>query len=209
MFRKIIGVFTAIAAAVLVVGVAWASGDGSEESSNTVAASSDLSGSVSVTGATSPTTGDSTPTSAAGATTPTVDDNSTSSTVDSNTRTSVSVVDTSSTSTSVGASTSTSSGATSTSVGSSSTSATVDDRPTVPTTTDPTSHDVNGAGTVTVQVVSGQLVLIDASAASGWSMEVDKADSRDIRVEFESGDSDARFEAKIRDGELRVKIERN
>jgi hypothetical protein len=57
--------------------------------------------------------------------------------------------------------------------------------------------------------VSGKLVLVDARATSGWSLEVDKDDGRDIRVEFENGDSDARFEAKIRDGAVRVEIRRD
>jgi len=90
-----------------------------------------------------------------------------------------------------------------------STSSTIDDHSTVPITTEPKSYDVNGAGSVRIQVVAGELVLLDAEAASGWSIEVDRADARDIEVEFENGDSDAEFEAKIRDGELRVEIERD
>jgi uncharacterized protein YcnI len=76
-------------------------------------------------------------------------------------------------------------------------------------TTDPQTYDVGAAGTVSVQLVSGKLVLVEARAASGWRLEVDKDDGRDIRVEFENGDSDARFEAKIRDGEVRVEIRRD
>jgi uncharacterized protein YcnI len=76
-------------------------------------------------------------------------------------------------------------------------------------TKDPQTYDVGAAGTVSVQLVSGKLVLVDARAASGWSLEVEKDDGRDIRVEFEKGDSDARFEAKIRDGAVRVEIRRD
>ena len=68
---------------------------------------------------------------------------------------------------------------------------------------------MNGAGTVTLQVVAGQLVLLDVGATSGWSLEVDKAEGREIKVEFEDGDSDAKFEAKLDNGELRVEIERD
>jgi len=57
--------------------------------------------------------------------------------------------------------------------------------------------------------VAGELILVDAGAAAGWTIEVDKSDGRDIRVEFENSDSDARFEAKIRDGEVRVEIRRD
>jgi hypothetical protein len=71
-----------------------------------------------------------------------------------------------------------------------STSTTQDDHQTVPITTDPKTYDVDGAGTVSLQVVAEQLVLLDVSAAPGWSLEVDTADSRQIKVEFESGDSD-------------------
>jgi len=36
----------------------------------------------------------------------------------------------------------------------------------VPITTEPKSYDVNGAGSVRIQVVAGKLVLLDAEAAS-------------------------------------------
>lgn len=191
MYRKMIGVFTAVAAALLLVGVAWASGDDSRDaSSSSIAgsASSEASSSVSVSS-------DVTSTS--------LDDNaSTSTSIDDNSRTSISLVDTSSTSTTVDSTTSTS-------MDDGSTSTTQDDHETVPITTDPRTYDVNGSGTVSLQVVAGQLVLLEVGATSGWSLEVDKADGREIKVEFESGDSDAKFEAKLDDGELRVKIERD
>jgi hypothetical protein len=62
---------------------------------------------------------------------------------------------------------------------------------------------------VTVQITGGQLVLVDAIAATGWTLELDKADGREVKVEFESGGSDAKFEAKIDNGELRVRVEPN
>jgi len=199
MFRKMLGVFTAVAAAVLLVGVAWASGDGARDdsSSGSVAASAaaDVSSSVSLASSASDTSVDDRASTS-------VDDSSTSASVDADTRTSISLVDTSSASTTLDSTTSTS-------MDDRSTSSTVDDHSTVPITTEPRSYDVNGAGSVSIQVVAGKLVLLHAEAASGWALNVDKADARDIKMEFENGDSDAGFEAKIRDGELRVEIERD
>ena len=194
MFRKMLGTFTAVAAALLLVGVAWASGDDARDDSSSgssaVSASADVSSSGSL---------------ATGSTDSSIDDNSSSTSVDDNSSTSISLVDTSSTSTST-----TIDSTTSTSIDDNgSTSSTIDDKQNVSITTDPKTYDVNGAGTVSLQVVAGQLVLIDVGAASGWSFELDKADSREIKVEFENGDSDAKFEAKLDNGELRVKIERD
>lgn len=183
MLRKTIGLLTAVGATILVVGIAWASGD-DPGVSGSVAANSGV---------------------AAEASTPSTDGTlaasiNAESSVEADSQAGVTVIDTSSTSTTVGATTSTS-------VGSTSTSTTVDDRSTLQVTSDPISYDVKGAGTVTIQVVAGGLVLIEASPSAGWSMEIDKADDRDVRIDFESGDSDAHFEAKIRDGELRVRSE--
>lgn len=206
MFRKLIGVVTAVAAAGLLVGVAWASGDGtgtdSGSDSTALSASSDVSSPASQ-GTASSGTIDRSSTSGQSSTSSSIDDRSTDNTVGSSTD--VTIVDRSSTSTSVDATTSTSRGEGS----SSSTSSTIDDHSTVPVTTDPRTYDMGAAGTVSIQLVSGKLVLVDVRAASGWSLEVDKDDGRDIRVEFENGDSDARFEAKIRDGEVRVEIRRD
>lgn len=208
MFKKMLGTFTAVAAALLLVGVAWASGDDARDDSSSgssaVSASADVSSSGSLsTGSTGASLDDNSSSTSFDANTSTsIDDNSSSTSVDDNSSTSISLVDTStSTSTTIDSTTSTSfddNGAT---------SSTIDDSQTVPITTDPKSYDVNGAGTVSLQVVAGQLILIDVNAASGWSLELDKADSREIKVEFESGDSDAKFEAKLDNGELRVKIE--
>ena len=208
MFRKLIGVVTAVAAAGLLVGVAWASGDGagtgtdSGSDSTALTARSDVSAPA-PQGTASGGTIDRASPSGDTSTSSSIDDRSVDSTVGSSTD--VTIVDRSSTSTSVDTTTSTSRGEGS----SSSTSSTIDDHSTVPVTTDPQTYDVGAAGMVSVQLVSGKLVLVDARAASGWSLEVEKDDGRDIRVEFENGDSDARFEAKIRDGAVRVEIRRD
>ena len=203
MFRKLIGLVTAVAAAGLLVGVAWASGDGTgnEPGSDSVAVSAGSEVSSPPTQGTASSDTIDRPTSTGeNGTSSSIDDRKTDDTVGSSTD--VTVVDRSSTSTSVD-------GATSTSRAEGLTSSTIDGHATVPVTTDPQTYDVGAAGTVSVQLVAGKLVLIDARPASGWSVEVDKEDGRDIRVEFESGDSDARFEAKIRDGAVRVEIRRD
>jgi hypothetical protein len=66
---------------------------------------------------------------------------------------------------------------------------------------------VGSAGTVTVQITDGHLLLIAATAAPGWETEVDRDDGEEVRVEFESGESDARFEARVHNDELRVRIQ--
>jgi len=206
MFRKLIGVVTAVAAAGLLVGVAWASGDeaGNDSRSDAIAlaAGSDVSSSAPQGTASGGTIDLPTSTSGEDSTSSSFDDQSTDNTVGSSTD--VTIVDRS-TSTSVDSTTSTIRDEDA----SSSTSSTIDDHSTVPITTEPRAYDVHGAGSVTVQLVAGELVLVDAGAASGWTIEVDKSDGRDIRVEFENGDSDARFEAKVRDGEVRVEIRRD
>ncbi len=58
-----------------------------------------------------------------------------------------------------------------------------------------------------MQISEGRLILVDAFAAPGWSAEVDRNDGQEIRVEFENGEDDAKFEARIHNGELRVRVE--
>ena len=208
MLRKSVGVFTAVLAALLLVGVAWASGDAVQDVSGSGSQGTPPSSIVSSSSGSlvTETTGTS------------LDASSTSSSVADNSTTSISLVDTSSTSTTVDATSSTSlddGSTTSTTLPEGSTSTTVDDddrdetRTPAPVNSGPTTYQVGTAGTVTVQVTGGQLVLIDAIAAKGWSLELDRADSRELKVEFESGGSDAKFEAKIDNGELRVRVEPN
>jgi hypothetical protein len=66
---------------------------------------------------------------------------------------------------------------------------------------------VGSAGTVTVQIAASQLILIDVSAAPGWGSEVDRADGERVEVEFSNGGTEAEFEARVHNGELRVRIE--
>jgi hypothetical protein len=59
-----------------------------------------------------------------------------------------------------------------------------------------------------VNIQSGRLALTAVIAASGWSYEIDKSESDDIRVEFEKGDdSEAEIRVRINDGSLEVDID--
>jgi hypothetical protein len=208
VLRKVLGVVTAAAVGLLLVGVAWAAGDqvgdiSSSGSQGTAADSSVASSAASSSVATSGTA--STPTSV-GNTTPTSNAGSvTSTSVDDNSTTSVSLVDTS-TSTTVASTTSTSQN-------DGTTGTTVDDndreetRGPAPVNTAPTSYQVGTAGSVTVQISNGSLILIDATAASGWTVVVERADGEEVKVEFDNGDDTAKFEARVHNGELRVRVE--
>lgn len=101
-----------------------------------------------------------------------------------------------------------------------STSTTIDDNDeTTSTTIDddiidlpdgPRTFTVGAAGTVVVNVEAGRLALATVTTGLGWSFEVDKAESDDIRVEFESQvDAEAEIRVRINDGRLEVKIENN
>lgn len=215
MLRKVLGVVTAAAVGLLLVGVAWAAGDQagditSSGSQGTAADSSSAStdSSVASTGATSSvaTLGTASTGTSVANTTPTSNAGSvTSTSVDDNSTTSISLVDTSTTSTTVASTTSTSVDDT--------TSTTVDDndreetRGPAPVNTAPTTYQVGSSGTVTVQISAGRLVLIDATAASGWTALIDRANGEEVRVEFDNGDDTAKFEARVHNGELRVRVE--
>jgi hypothetical protein len=212
MARKMFGVFTAVAAALLLVGVAWASADrtSDDSSSGSFASSGSLAGSGSVTSV-------STPSVSSQVTNTSLDDHSsTSGTIDDNGGTTRTTVD------DHGGTTNTTiddhGGTTRTTFDDhddkDETGTTIDDhddedetRSPAPVNSDPTSYQVGGAGTVTVQIVTGQLVLLDVTATNGWSFEVDESGGRDIKIEFESGESEAEFEAKLRDGQIRIEVE--
>jgi hypothetical protein len=183
-------------AAMLLVGVAWAAGDGvrdiSSADSEGTAASSTLGTAGSSTQATAGSNSSLGP--------PVLPRPTTGTSVANGSTTSVSLVDTSTTSTTLtGSSTSTS----------------IDDnnreetRGPAPVNAGPTSHQVGSAGTVTVQSTDGQLILIAATAAPGWETEVDRDDGERVEVEFTDGESEAEFEARVHNGELRVRIEPN
>jgi hypothetical protein len=195
MIKKMLGTFTAMVAALAVVGVAWASTDDSTSTSVTMANSTNSS--IDDSPSTSVTTDISTPT--------TVDD------------------DRSSTSTSAGSSTSTSSGAstsssrddhggdddrsTTSSTFGSTTSTSLDDNDDRTVVAEGRStHRIPGVGTVTIEVSGSMLTLVDVSAP-GWNVETDKLESDRIELEFRAGEAEAEFEARIHDGRVEVEID--
>jgi hypothetical protein len=64
---------------------------------------------------------------------------------------------------------------------------------------------VEGAGTVTIEVRSGALVLLSVDVSAGWAAEIDKQESDEIRIEFESsGDAEAELRVELGSGGLEV-----
>ena len=197
MARKIIAILTAVAAATLVVGVAWASSGDDTSTSVTGAGSST---STSADTATSDTSNISTPTTSDDTTstsdvTVTTSGSTTSTTSDDTTSTSSG----STTSTSIGNTTSTSSGST--------TSTSVDDNGGGQGPPDGQStYSIPGLGTVTIAVQSGSLILVNVTAP-GWTVVIEKEESDRIEIEFTNGEAEAEFEARIRGSLIEVEAE--
>jgi len=181
VIRKMIGIFTAIAAALAVVGVAWAGGD---ELSSSTSASLASSTSLDVS-TTSPTADTSTSVTTTDSSTPfgeststTLDDggSSTSTTIDDSTGTSLDD----------------------------------DDNDARVSTTviaeGSSSYRIPGVGSVTLEARLGVLALIDVSAP-GWSVEIEKHESDRIEIELEKSGAKAEFEARLQNGRLAVEIE--
>ena len=67
---------------------------------------------------------------------------------------------------------------------------------------------INSAGgTVTVSYGDGQVHLQGASPAFGYSMEIEKTGPDEVRVDFESDDSDVSVRVKWEDGGLDIEVE--
>ena len=183
MLRKILGVVTAVAAGLVVVGVAWASSDAaSSTTSSSVVATSAASESSSTTtgGSTSSTAGDSTTTS----------------------------LGSGSTSTSLGSSTSTTIGgssATSTTINNTTSTSFDDSDIAVPDGT--YQYQVATAGSVTIQVTNGAMSLESVNTNAGWTYTVEKNRVDDIEVGFEKGDAEASIRVKADHGKLDVEVE--
>ena len=192
MLRKMLGIFTAVAAALVVVGVAWASSDVSSSTSlpePTLSAAAQSSTSASIGSSTSSTDdntsttlddGRSTSTSLAGSTSTTIDDSTSTSLDDNGGSTSTTIDDT--------------------------TSTTFDDSD-LPLPDGTFVYQVASAGTVTIQVTNGAMSLDSVNASLGWSFEVEKNRSDDVEVEFELGDAEASIRVRADHGELKVEIE--
>lgn len=182
MLKKMMATFTAVVAALAVVGVSWAGTDGG--SSTTSVTSVDSTGSSIGESSTSVTSGSSIP-----------DDSSTSTSLVTSSSTTVLTVP----STTVGDDDTTTTAVPGT------TSTSLDDSARVVVRDTQSTHRVPGVGTVTIAVRSGQLSLIDVSAP-GWSVETKKLESDRIELEFSSGDSEGEFEARIDGGRVEVEI---
>lgn len=219
MTKKLLGVFTAIVAALAVVGVAWASGDDGTSTSITATSSTTATVDDSTTDSVddSPTSTDatvdtSTSTSVSASTSTSVDDNGgdrDDDRDDDSSTTSTSIASTTSTSTNGTTSTSTN-GTTSTSIDddeTSTTATTIDDNDRVAVPDGITTHTIPGVGTVTIEAFAGELFLTGVSAP-GWNVEREKIEKDRIELEFSNDlDAEAEFEARIRDGRIEVRIE--
>ncbi len=180
--RKMLGVFTAITAALVVVGAAWAMGDARQEPR--VLAPLNVAGSV-------------TSSSTASSSSSSAESSSTSSTTPTSSSSSTSTPGASSSTSTPGASTSTSA--------SSSTSSTIEEE--FRSATGGTFRVADGV-TVTVDLQGGGLVLVGYSAP-GWAVEIRDQQPDRIRIRFERTSSRAEFEAELDDGRLEIKIERS
>lgn len=192
MTQKMIAMFTAVTAALLVVSVAWAGSEPSTEAS--VIAADDTSTSIETTATSED---DPAPTSSAGDSTSTSQATSTS----VGDTTSTSLAD-GTTSTSIASTTSTSNPGTTSTSGGSSTSTSLDDSDVAPPDGLST-YSIGGVGSVTIEVSSGRLSLVSVTAP-GWQYEIEKAESDRIEIEFSSGEAEAEFEARIRHGRIDV-----
>lgn len=189
MFRKMLGVFTAVSAGLLFVGVAWATSDSAgSSSSSTTDVSVTSSAAESLTS--SSTSGSVTSTSSGPAT------SSTSSTSDTTVTTSAST-----TSTSAASTTSTSTG--------SSTATTDDDDEELEAGLEigVSTHLMSGVGSVTVEVTAdGRLALVSWTAP-GWTLERQRVESDRVELKWALGDAEAEFEARLDNGRIEVEIE--
>lgn len=70
----------------------------------------------------------------------------------------------------------------------------------------PQTFSINGVGNVTVQVMAGNLTLV-SSDTPGWEVQVEKADSDELRLRFYDDSSEARLEIELDDGHLEMKAE--
>jgi len=191
MLKISAAVATSVLTALLVVGVAWAGGDGGSDvpAVEVTSTTGDNATSTSVrSGATSVSTDASSSTSA------TFDDGDgrTSTTVDDDGSTSTTLDDDGSTST------------------------TLDDDGATSTTIDDDSagladqildFEVSGVATVTIQVAAGRLVLLDIDLDAGWHQEIEKLETDEIEIRFEKGDSRAELDVEVEHGRIEWEID--
>lgn len=190
MSRKLLGVFTSITAALLVVGMAWAADDAGQVDDDSRAR---------ITGETSLEASAETQVSATGDTLPT--GSSTSITSGSSPSTSITSPGGSST-------TVTSSAGSSTSVTTGEGSSTSLVTRTELTSSAGGTFQVSDAGSVTVEVHAGLLVVTDVSAP-GWDIRIKDVRHDRVRIEFRKDGANAEFEARLDSGRLDIEIRRS
>ena len=70
-------------------------------------------------------------------------------------------------------------------------------------------YAVAGVGEVTIEVLSDGLRLVSVNAP-GWTIEIDKAESDKIEIEFRRGEEEAEFEAELHsNGGLSIEIDQD
>jgi len=67
-------------------------------------------------------------------------------------------------------------------------------------------YDIPGVGSVTVEIVAGRLELVNVSAP-GWDVEVKTADPDEVEVKIRNGSDEVEFEAEIERGKIKIEIE--
>lgn len=68
-------------------------------------------------------------------------------------------------------------------------------------------YSVPGVATVGITWENGRLTLASYVVAPGWTVEIEERSETRLRLDFESGDRDARFEARLDDGFVSVDID--
>jgi hypothetical protein len=70
-------------------------------------------------------------------------------------------------------------------------------------------YQIPGVATVAIAWADGRLTLVSYTAASGWVAEIEDQRPDRIRIDFESDDDDARFEARLDGQDLRVEARKD
>ncbi len=185
MLRKLSPALAIVTISLLATGLAWAVSDSPAPSPATAATQPDS------TVATSPdSTDQTTPSSQPDVTVTTPDETATSITTPDETATSITTPD------------------------ETATSITTPDETATSITTGPSGPEdatftfpVPGAGSVTVAVLHGALVLEAVDPAAGWGHEIEKLEWDRIRIEFQRGDDEREIDIRIRGSEVEVEVD--
>jgi hypothetical protein len=69
-----------------------------------------------------------------------------------------------------------------------------------------TSYQADGAGVVQLQVTSGVLSVVGITAADGWTHEVKGNNDHELRVKFSDGSTEVEFEAEIEHSQIVIHV---